>query len=263
MLSHLAALFASRKLTVAKTAKKLSLVGQAKTVTDFLRRDYADAECALHFDSPFQLLIATILSAQCTDERVNIVTKGLFAKCPTAKEMAAIKPAELEKLIQSAGFFRNKAKNILACSKKLVEEFGGEVPKSLDVLVTLPGVGRKTANVVLGTAFGIPSGVVVDTHVTRLTNRMGLTKQSDAVKIEQDLMAILPSEEWIDFSHRLIHHGRRICGARKPDCEHCGLRSACPKIGVTLAASKPPTSVKKTPLTSSKPVRSISKVAKQ
>lgn len=247
---------------MAKTAKKQSLEGQAKVITDFLRRDYADAKCALNFESPFQLLIATILSAQCTDERVNVVTKGLFARCPTAKEMASIKPAELEKLIQSAGFFRNKAKNILACSKKLMEEFGGEVPKSLDLLVNLPGVGRKTANVVLGTAFGIPSGVVVDTHVTRLTNRMGLTKQHDAVKIEQDLMAILPSEEWIDFSHRLIHHGRRVCGARKPDCEHCGLRDNCPKIGVAISMTKLPRPSTNSGAKSSSPVRRKTKVAK-
>ncbi len=266
-LSRTAGSFRDGKPFVAKSGKKPSLESQAKVVADFLRRDYADAECALHFKTPFQLLIATILSAQCTDERVNIVTKDLFAKCPTAKEMAAIKPADLEKLIQSAGFFRNKAKNILACSKKLVEEFGGEVPKSLDVLVTLPGVGRKTANVVLGTAYGIPSGVVVDTHVTRLTNRLGLTKNSDAVKIEHDLMAILPSEEWIDFSHRLIHHGRRVCGARKPDCEHCGLREFCPKIGVATVAIKPLTSVKKLPSKSSEPrrsqpIRRTTKVAK-
>lgn len=223
---------------MAKSSKRDALTAQARIVADFLRTDYADAQCALDFKTPFQLLIATILSAQCTDARVNIVTKELFAKCPTAQEMAKIKQADLERIIQSAGFFRAKAKNILACSKRLVEEFDGEVPQSLEKLVTLPGVGRKTANVVLGTAFGIPSGVVVDTHVTRLANRMGLTKNSDAVKIEQDLMAILPREEWIDFSHRLIHHGRRVCGARKPDCEHCGLREACPKIGVPIVNPK-------------------------
>jgi endonuclease III len=244
---------------VAKSSKKPSLASEARIVANFLRKEYADAKCALEFKTPFQLLIATILSAQCTDERVNIVTENLFAKCPSAKEMAAIKPAELEKLIQSAGFFRNKAKNILACSKRLVEEFGGDVPQSLEMLVTLPGVGRKTANVVLGTAFGIPSGVVVDTHVTRLTNRMGLTKNEDAVKIEQDLMAILPQEEWIDFAHRLIHHGRRVCGARKPDCEHCGLRDACPKVGVALATKSP--NVKK-PLQSTAKIKSVRRPSK-
>jgi endonuclease-3 len=222
---------------VARSTKKPTSAAAAEVVS-FLKREYANAECALHFRSPFQLLIATILSAQCTDERVNMVTKELFARCPTAKEMAAISLDELERIIQSTGFFRNKAKNILACSQRLVEEFGGNVPKSLDVLVTLPGVGRKTANVVLGTAFGIPSGVVVDTHVSRLSNRMGLTRQSDPVKIEQDLMALLPEQEWIDFSHRMIHHGRRICTARKPDCEQCGLRDVCPKIGVAPPAGK-------------------------
>lgn len=226
-----------------KAAKQNAIFNHAKVVSDFLRGGYPDVQCALHFQTPFQLLIATILSAQCTDERVNIVTKELFKQCPTAKEMSAIKQQDLERLIQSAGFFRAKAKNILGCSKKLMEDYGGEVPKTLEQLVVLPGVGRKTANVVLGTAFGIPSGVVVDTHVTRLSNRMGLTKQSDAVKIEQDLMAILPREEWIDFSHRMIHHGRRVCGARKPDCEHCGLLESCPRVGVTtplLKAAKIP-----------------------
>jgi endonuclease III len=225
--------------------KKAAIPLSPQHAIKFLAREYATATCALNFETPFQLLIATILSAQCTDERVNIVTRELFAKCPTAQQMAALSQAELERIIQSAGFFRNKAKNILACSKRLVEEFGGEVPKTLEALITLPGVGRKTANVVLGTAFGIPSGVVVDTHVARLTGRMGLTKSTDPVKIEQDLMAILPQKEWIDFSHRLIHHGRRICGARKPDCEHCGLRDACPKIGVTAIAIKPTPPIKK------------------
>lgn len=204
---------------------------------DFLASEYANATCALNFESPFQLLIATILSAQCTDERVNLVTADLFRKYPTAKRMAAVSQEELERIIQSAGFFRNKAKNILACCKRLVAEFDGSVPESLDVLVTLPGVGRKTANVVLGTAFGIPSGVVVDTHVGRLSNRMGLTSSTDAAKIEQDLMKVLPRTEWINFSHRMIHHGRRICGARKPDCDHCGLRDVCPKLGI-LARGK-------------------------
>jgi endonuclease-3 len=234
---------------LAKSPKKSALAAQAREVAEFLSRDYEHAQCALHFKTPYQLLIATILSAQCTDERVNIVTKSLFAKCPTAKEMSEIKLAELERLIQSAGFFRNKAKNILACSQKLMQEHRGEVPKSLEVLVTLPGVGRKTANVVLGTAFGIPSGVVVDTHVSRLTNRMGLTKNSDPIKIEQDLMGLLPPEEWINFSHRLIHHGRRVCNARSPDCDKCGLRDLCPKIGVpvkrTPQAKAPPKAAEK------------------
>lgn len=242
---------------MAKSGKRETLTARAKAVTEFLRAEYADAKCALHFKTPFQLLIATILSAQCTDERVNLVTKELFAKCPTAKEMAAIKPADLERIIQSAGFFRAKAKNILACSKKLVEQYGGEVPRTLEALVALSGVGRKTANVVLGTAYGIPSGVVVDTHVTRLANRMGLTKNTDAVKIEQDLMAIVPREEWIDFSHRLIHHGRRVCNARKPNCENCGLFDACPKIGVPATPEQAVKSPQK-----SKPARRPTKVLK-
>lgn len=197
-----------------------------------LKREYPVADCALVHDTPFQLLIATILSAQCTDERVNIVTKALFASYPTPELLAAVPLKKLEKLVQSTGFFRNKAKNIHECCVKLVAEHGGEVPRDLDQLVRLPGVGRKTANVVLGTAFGIPSGVVVDTHVTRLSQRLGLTEHEDAVKIERDLIEQLPQEEWIAFSHRLIWHGRRICKARKPLCGECVLNKICPKIGV-------------------------------
>jgi endonuclease-3 len=205
---------------------------QARHVASLLAREYADAECALVHETPFQLLIATILSAQCTDERVNIVTKDLFDKYSTPAELAAVPIKQLEKLIQSTGFFRNKAKNIHACCEKLVEEHGGQVPAEMEKLVHLPGVGRKTANVVLGTAFGIASGVVVDTHVTRLSQRLGLTEHEDAVKIERDLIAQLPPEEWINFSHRLIWHGRRICKARKPLCGSCVLEKICPKIGV-------------------------------
>ena len=205
---------------------------RARQVAELLQREYPVADCALVHDTPFELLIATILSAQCTDERVNIVTKDLFAKYPTPKQLAAVPIPRLEKLIQSTGFFRNKAKNIHDCCLKLVEEHDGEVPQDLDKLVTLPGVGRKTANVVLGTAFGIPSGVVVDTHVTRLSQRLGLTAHEDAVKIERDLMEQLRQDEWIDFSHRLIWHGRRICKARKPLCDQCVLNKICPKIGV-------------------------------
>jgi endonuclease-3 len=204
----------------------------ARQVVELLKREYADADCALVHETPFELLIATILSAQCTDERVNIVTKDLFAKYPTPAAMAAVPIKRLEKLVQSTGFFRNKAKNIHECCVKLVEDHGGQVPKTLDELVQLPGVGRKTANVVLGTAFRIPSGVVVDTHVTRLSQRLGLTEQDDAVKIERDLIEQLPQEEWIDFSHRMIWHGRRICKARRPLCGSCVLEKICPKIGV-------------------------------
>jgi len=207
-----------------------------KKVLSALRRDYAVAECALRHENPFQLLIATILSAQCTDERVNLVTKDLFAKYPGPHELANLPLSKLEQAIQSTGFFRNKAKNIQGCCQKLVAEHGGEVPRDLEALVKLPGVGRKTANVVLGTAFGDATGVVVDTHVTRLSNRLGLTTESDAVKIERDLMTQLPKKEWIMFSHRMIHHGRRVCNARKPLCAQCSFNSFCPRIGVENSA---------------------------
>lgn len=205
---------------------------QAAAVAKGLAKEYGDAECALVHKNPFELMIATILSAQCTDQRVNMVTPDLFKKWSTPQAMAKAEIGQLEKTIQSTGFFRNKAKSILGCSQKLVELHGGKVPQSLEELVKLPGIGRKTANVVLGTAFGIPSGVVVDTHVTRLCHRLGLTKHTNAVKIEQDLIKLLPQEEWINFSHRLIHHGRRICIARKPRCGECMLLAICPRIGV-------------------------------
>jgi endonuclease III len=201
-------------------------------VVEGLAETYPDVECALEHDSAFQLLIATILSAQCTDERVNIVTNELFAKYPTAATLAKAPLPVVEKIVQSTGFFRAKAKNIVECSKQLVARHGGEVPPEMESLVVLPGVGRKTANVVLGTAFGIPTGVVVDTHVGRISKRLGFTKQTDAVKIERDLMALLPESEWIMFAHRLIHHGRRVCQARKPKCESCTLASWCAKVGV-------------------------------
>lgn len=205
---------------------------QAKRVLRRLKADYPDAECALQYDTPVQLLVATILSAQCTDERVNKVTAKLFADCPTAEDLAAAPIKRLEKYVQSAGFFRNKAKNIKACCTDLVEKHGGEVPRDLDALVALAGVGRKTANVVLGTAFGIPSGVVVDTHVGRLSRRTGLTEQKDPVKVERELTALLPKSRWVDFSHRMIYHGRQVCDARKPDCEACSMRRFCPRVGV-------------------------------
>jgi endonuclease-3 len=214
-------------MPAAADAKKHALA-----IVKLLKREYAEAECALVHDTPFELLIATILSAQCTDERVNIVTKCLFEKYSTPAALFAVPIKQLEKLIQSTGFFRNKAKNIHACCEKLVQQHGGDVPADMDKLVALPGVGRKTANVVLGTAFRIASGVVVDTHVTRLSQRLGLTRHEDAIKIERDLMAVLPKKEWIDFSHRLIWHGRRVCKARKPLCAGCVLNQVCPKIGV-------------------------------
>jgi endonuclease-3 len=211
---------------------------QANKVVKALQQGYADAECALVHDTPFQLLIATILSAQCTDERVNIVTKDLFANWPTPQQLAELPIKKLEKAIQSTGFFRMKAKNIQGCCQQLVEKHGGEVPQTLEELVQLPGVGRKTANVVLGTSFGIASGIVVDTHVMRLTNRLGLTVQQDAVKIEKDLMPLVPKTEWINFSHRLIHHGRRICKARKPLCNDCLMLKFCPQVGVEQIGEK-------------------------
>jgi endonuclease-3 len=205
----------------------------AGKVVRHLAADYPDVTCALENETPFELLVATILSAQCTDARVNMVTPELFRRWPTAAEMARAPTRDLEKVIQSTGFFRNKAKNIKAASQGLMEEYGGEVPSDLESLVALPGVGRKTANVVLGTAFGVASGVVVDTHVTRVSRRLGLTRHTDPTKIEQDLMSLLPQKEWVNFSHRMIHHGRRICVARKPRCPECSMNKFCPKIGVT------------------------------
>ena len=197
-----------------------------------LRKQYPDAECALNYETPVQLLVATILSAQCTDERVNIVTAELFRRYPTAPDLARAPLRSLEKLVKSAGFYRNKAKNIKGCCTALVERYDGEVPQDLEALVELPGVGRKTANVVLGTAFGLATGVVVDTHVSRISRRLGLTRQKDPVKIERDLMEQLPRKEWVMYSHRVIHHGRQVCKARKADCENCKLKDVCPRIGV-------------------------------
>ena len=197
-----------------------------------LKADYPDVECALMYRSPFQLLIATILSAQCTDQRVNMVTKDLFRKYRKPADFATAPLKDIESAVKSTGFFRNKAKNIKSCSAELVEKHQGKVPQNLEALVELAGVGRKTANVVLGTAFGIPTGVVVDTHVGRLSRRLGLTKQKDPVKVERDLMRVLPKREWINFSHRMIHHGRQICAARKPLCEKCSMNKFCPQIDV-------------------------------
>lgn len=197
-----------------------------------LKKAYPSANCALIHESPFQLVASTILSAQCTDERVNSVTPTLFKKYPTPQALAVAKQADVEKIIRSLGFFRAKATSLIGMAKGLVERFGGEVPKNLEDLITLPGVGRKTANVVLGTAFGIPTGVVVDTHVRRLSNRLGLTTSMNPEQIERDLMEIVPRSEWIDWSHSLIHHGRRICIARKPKCPECPLLPDCPRVGL-------------------------------
>jgi endonuclease III len=203
----------------------------ARRVFRALTRLYPDARCALEHRSPLELLIATILSAQCTDARVNQVTPALFDRFPDAKAYATATVRELERSIQSTGFYRAKAKNIRACCRRLVERHGGEVPATLAELVALPGVGRKTANVVLGDAFGVP-GITVDTHVGRLSRRLGLTTYTDPAKVEQDLMALLPAKDWVMFNHRTITHGRRVCHARKPDCEHCALSKLCPKVGV-------------------------------
>ena len=198
-----------------------------------LQAAYPDAHCELNFNNPLQLLIATILSAQCTDKRVNLVTAQLFVKYRSAKDFANAELAELEQAVKTTGFFRNKAKNIQACCRALVDKHGGEVPRTMAELTALAGVGRKTANVVLGNAFNINVGIVVDTHVTRLANRLGLTPQSDAVKIESELMTLVPRAQWTLFSHWLIWHGRRRCGARKPDCAGCEIAKLCPRVGLS------------------------------
>jgi len=199
-------------------------------VAEILRRldeMYPAATCALHHHNPWELLVATILSAQCTDKRVNEVTPGLFAKYPTPEDFTAVRPEVLANDIRSTGFFNNKAKSIVGAAKKVVSEFGGKVPRTIDEMLTIPGAARKTANVVLGTAYGIASGVVVDTHVQRIAARLDLTKQTDPVKIEQDLMKIVPQEKWILFSHQVILHGRALCQARSPKCAECALISIC------------------------------------
>ena len=204
----------------------------ARRVVRQLAKDYPDVECALVHSNPLELLVATILSAQCTDERVNLVTRELFKKYRSAADFARAPIKQLETDVKSTGFFRNKAKNIRACCQRLVESYDGQVPQEMEALVELPGVGRKTASVVLGTEFGIAAGVVVDTHVGRLSRRLGLSEASDAVRVERDLIEVLPQKEWIEFSHRMIHHGRAICNARKPRCDGCGFEKFCPRVGV-------------------------------
>jgi endonuclease-3 len=201
---------------------------RARKIIAALKQEFPAVQCALNHRTPLQLLISTILSAQCTDVRVNMVTPALFKRYRGAKAFGEADQAELEELIRTTGFFRNKARNIKACCADLVAKHGGKVPRSLDELVQLAGIGRKTANVVLGTAYGIESGVVVDTHVQRISRLLGLTRNDDPVKIEQDLMALLPRDEWINFSHRLIWHGRQTCIARRPQCDACRLRKLCP-----------------------------------
>ncbi|MFK7820408.1 MAG: endonuclease III [Planctomycetaceae bacterium] len=205
---------------------------QARSVVRVLKKTYPVADCALDHESAFQLLAATILSAQCTDERVNMATPALFKKYPTPEKLAKGKQKDVEKLVKSLGFFRAKAANLIGMAQGLVNDHDGEVPQDLDALVNLPGVGRKTASVVLGTFFGIPSGVVVDTHVRRISNLLGLTTSQNPIIIERDLMAALPKKEWIQYSHRIIHHGRAICIARRPQCNECPLLKLCPRTGL-------------------------------
>jgi endonuclease III len=210
----------------------VNLATRAGKIIKKLRATYPDAECALRHENPLQLLIATILSAQCTDERVNNVTPALFAKYRSAADFAGAPGGELENLIRSTGFFRNKAKSIRNCCRAITERHTGQVPDTMAELTQLAGCGRKTASVVLGVAFGKAEGVVVDTHVTRLSYRLGLTRQKSPEKIERVLMKIVPQNDWIDFSHLLIWHGRKRCNARQPDCEHCELLKLCPQMGV-------------------------------
>jgi endonuclease-3 len=214
-----------------KTAEKIV---RSRKIISALERVYPNAHCELNFSNPLELLVATILSAQCTDKRVNLVTADLFKKYRSAKDFAAAEILELENAVRSTGFYKNKAKNIKACCTTLVEKFGGEVPRTMDELHALAGVGRKTANVVLGNAFGINVGVVVDTHVARLSHRLGLTTQRAPEKIENDLMALVPQNQWTLFSHWLIWHGRRRCAARKSDCAGCEIQKLCPQIGVEI-----------------------------
>ena len=201
-------------------------------IFDILKRTYPDAHCALHFSTPLELLIATILSAQCTDERVNQVTPALFARCPDAAALASISQAELEKMIHSTGFYRAKARSLRSCAASLVADHQGDVPRTMEALHRLAGVGRKTANVVLGNAFHLAEGIVVDTHVGRLSRRMGLTRHHDPVKVESALVRLIPKKDWTLASHLLISHGRKRCNARKPDCLSCEVKTLCPKRGV-------------------------------
>jgi endonuclease-3 len=198
-----------------------------RKILEILDRAYPQATCALIHRNPWELLVSTILSAQCTDKRVNEVTPGLFSKYPTVADFAHANQAELAQDIRSTGFFNNKAKAVIGAARKILTDFGGKVPRTMEEMLTIPGAARKTANVVLGTAYGIPSGIVVDTHVQRLARRLDLSKQSDPVRIEQDLMRSIPKEKWILFSHQLIHHGRALCIARKPNCAKCPLEAVC------------------------------------
>ena len=223
---------APRKSPPRKPKKGAKLAAHALEILERLKREYPDAHCELDFETPLQLLIATILSAQCTDKRVNMVTPELFRAYPTAHDLAIAEPERLEELIRSTGFFRNKTRSLLGMSAAVVEFHGGEVPRTMAELVHLPGVGRKTANVVLGNAFDVNEGVVVDTHVGRLVVRLGITNETDPVKVEQILMRLIPREDWTLISHLLIFHGRRVCVARLPRCGECVLNDICPSARV-------------------------------
>lgn len=212
---------------LAKPKTAAERAARIKKILATLDRMYPNVTCALHHSNAWELLVATILSAQCTDKRVNMVTPGLFRKYPTIQDFANVSQDELAQDIKSTGFFNNKAKSVIGAAKKILSDFGGEIPQDIDKLLTVPGAARKTANVVLGTAFGIASGVVVDTHVQRIAHRLDLTKETDPVKIEKDLMKIIPKEKWILFSHQIIHHGRALCVARNPKCAECKLEPLC------------------------------------
>lgn len=232
----------SQRRRSAKTSSAAgddSIKARAGRIYRTLSRTYPAAECALTHENPFQLLVATILSAQCTDERVNMVTPELFARYPDPPSLAEAPQKDVEKLIQSTGFFRNKAKNLRGAAQRITDEHGGQVPDDMEQLLRLPGVARKTANVVLGNAFGKNVGVVVDTHVRRLSRRLGLTEHTDPTKIERDLMAAFPRPKWAMLSHLLIFHGRQICNARKPDCPNCPLADDCPQVDVTVTTAGP------------------------
>lgn len=207
---------------------KVQRVARANRIYEVLERTYPDAHCALNHTNAFELTVATILSAQCTDERVNLVTPALFAAFPSAEDLAQARQEDVESLVHSTGFFRSKAKNLIGMAELVTSEHGGEIPRTLEALVRLPGVGRKTANVVLGNAFGLDEGVVVDTHVKRISKRLGLTQSEDPKRVEKDLVVLFPRARWTQLSHLLIYHGRSLCPARKPDCARCPVKEACP-----------------------------------
>jgi len=215
-------------MTARKTARPAATPERMETILERLEARFPDARCSLDFENPLQLLVATILSAQCTDERVNMVTPTLFAQFRTAQDFADADPDALEAIIRPTGFYRNKTRSLIGMGRALAERHGGEVPRTMEALTQVPGAGRKTANVVLGNAFGVEEGIVVDTHVSRISQRLGLTRHTDPVRIEQDLMALVPRGRWTLFPHLMIHHGRAICRARTPQCEACPLNDVCP-----------------------------------